>query len=117
MTIAGESGVAGSWLHELNRPTVIMFDQSDNMFILDTGNKRIQKWPPESTYGITVAYLSSFTAPIGMSFDTDGSLVVADHSINQYGMNLLQNQIVSFPMLCRTYHFISLSVREHLALF
>ncbi|CAF3755882.1 unnamed protein product [Rotaria socialis] len=100
VTIAGESGLAGSWSYELNHPTVVMFDQFDNMFILDTGNKRIQKWAPESTYGITVALLTGFTDPRGMSFDTYGSLVVADRKINGTGVNLLLNQIVSFSMLC-----------------
>ncbi|CAF4611370.1 unnamed protein product, partial [Rotaria socialis] len=104
----GESGLAGSWSYELNHPTVVMFDQFDNMFILDTGNKRIQKWAPESTYGITVALLTGFTDPRGMSFDTYGSLVVADRKINGTGVNLLLNQIVSFSMLCRMYNFVSI---------
>ncbi|CAF4796845.1 unnamed protein product, partial [Rotaria socialis] len=79
----GESGLAGSWSYELNHPTVVMFDQFDNMFILDTGNKRIQKWTPEATYGITIAELSSVNDPRGMSIDTYGNLVVVDYSNNQ----------------------------------
>lgn len=89
--IAGETGVAGAWSYQFNFPTAITFDQFGNMFVMDSGNNRIQRWSPSSTYGVTVAS-GAMSNPRGMSFDTSGNLLVAD---------LSNHRIVSFPVSCR----------------
>ena len=89
--IAGETGVAGAWSYQFSSPTAITFDQFGNMFIMDAGNNRIQKWIPGSTYGITVAS-ASMSNPRGFSFDTYGNLIVAD---------LSNHRIIGFNAVCR----------------
>ena len=91
--IAGESGVAGAWSYQFSNPTSITFDRFGSMYIMDSGNNRIQRWSPGSTYGVTVAS-ASMSNPRGLSFDTYGNLVVADMS---------NHRIVSFPVSCREY--------------
>ena len=90
-TIAGETGVAGAWSYQFNFPTAITFDQFGNMFVMDSGNNRIQRWSPLSTYGVTVAS-GALSNPRGMSLDISGNLLVAD---------LSNHRIVSFPISCR----------------
>jgi hypothetical protein len=88
--IAGETSVAGSWAYQFNSPTSITFDQFGNMYVLDSGNNRIQRWWPGSSYGVTVAS-GVLSNPRGMVFDTFGNLIVADYS---------NHRIVSFAAVC-----------------
>ena len=89
--MAGQSGVAGSWSYQFSSPTGITFDQYHNMYIMDAGNDRIQRWSPGSTYGVTVAAASLSTGR-GMAFDLTGNLVVADDTYDR---------VVLFPVSCR----------------
>jgi len=73
-----------------------MFDQYGYMYILDTGNLRIQKWLPGMTYGVTVVS-ATMSGPLGMQFDYSNNIVVADTS-NQ--------RIISFSNICRKYSVI-----------
>ncbi len=41
-TIAGQSGVPGGWSYQFSSPTSITFDQYGNMYVMDSGNNRIQ---------------------------------------------------------------------------
>ena len=91
-TIAGRTGTSGSWSYQLSSPTSITFDQYGNMYILDSGNNRIQRWPPGSAFGTTVASSSSLYNPRGLSIDPSGNLVVADDSYHR---------IISFSVICR----------------
>lgn len=90
-TVAGQRATAGSWSYQFNYPTSITFDQYDHMYIMDTGNNRIQRWPPGWTYGITVA-TASMSNPRGFVFDTSGHLIVADYSYHR---------VIHFPISCR----------------
>ncbi len=63
------------------------------MYVLDTGNARIQRWIPGGSYGITVA-ASPMSSPHGMQVDRLGNLVVADTSYHR---------IISFGITCRKY--------------
>lgn len=94
MTVAGESGVAGSLSYQLNGPTSITFDQYFYMYVLDTSNNRIQRWAPAATYGITVVS-GSMNTPYGLKFDFTGNLYVADYNNHRIG---------SFRMNCRKLH-------------
>ena len=63
------------------------------MFVIDSGNNRIQRWAPGSTYGVTVAS-AAMSNPRGLSFDTYGNLVVAD---------LSNQRVLAFNAVCREY--------------
>ena len=89
--VAGETGVPGSWSYQFSSPTAITFDQFGNMFIMDSGNDRVQRWSPSSTYGVTVAK-ASLSNSRGFSFDTFGNLIVADMS---------NHRVISFSAVCR----------------
>ena len=91
ITVAGQIGVAGSWSYQFNSPTAVTFDQYGNMYVMDSGNSRIQRYWPGSTYGVTVASASMSNAR-GMRFDSVGNLVVADAS---------NDRVLSFAVVCR----------------
>lgn len=69
----------------------VLYDQYGYLYIMDSGNNRIQRWIPGATYGITVV-AATMSNPRGMRFDAVGSLVVADCS---------QHRVISFGMQCR----------------
>ena len=92
-TVAGQVGVAGSWSYQFSSPTAVTFDQYGNMYVMDSGNNRLQRWWPGSTYGVTVAS-ASMSNPRGMRLDSLGNLVVADAS---------NSRVLSFPVVCREY--------------
>ncbi len=58
---------------------------------MDSGNNRIQRWSPGSTYGITVVS-ASLSSPSGMAFDPSGNLVIADMG---------NHRVVQAPISCR----------------
>lgn len=95
ITVAGDpSGASGPLVYQLANPTAVIVDQYGNIYVLDSGNRRIQKWEPGSTFGITVVYEASLSSPFGMRLGSTGNLVVADTS---------QHRIVSFGVYCRKY--------------
>ena len=95
ITVAGDStGVSGQLVYQLTNPTAVIVDQSGNIYVLDSGNRRIQKWEPGSTYGTTVVYEATLSSPFGMRFGPTGNLVVADTS---------QHRVLSFGVYCREY--------------
>ncbi|CAF3461229.1 unnamed protein product, partial [Rotaria sp. Silwood2] len=57
---------------------------------MDSGNDRIQRWWPGSTYGVTVA-AAVLSNSKGIAFDPFGGLAVADYS---------NHRIVLFPAVC-----------------
>ena len=63
------------------------------MYILDSGNSRIQKWILGLTYGTTVVS-GSLTNPYGMDWDFSNNFYVADTS---------SHRIISFSLLCRKF--------------
>lgn len=95
-TIAGQSGISGSWSYQFNLPTSIMFDQYGFMYVLDSGNSRIQKWTIGMNYGITIIS-ATMSSPLGMQFDFSNNIVVADTSYHR---------IISFSNLCRKFILI-----------
>lgn len=78
--MAGESGISGAWAYLLSKPTVVLVDEYNDLFILDTGNRRIVKWTLGWKYGFTVALLSSMNEPYGMYFNSFRDIIVADAS-------------------------------------
>lgn len=92
-TVAG-SGVAGSAATQLSSPRAVMMDQFNYLYILDTGNNRVQRWLLGATSGVTIVSSTTFSSPSGMRFSSPGNLIVADTS---------RHRIVSYPITCRKY--------------
>lgn len=93
-TVAGQSGVSGPWAYLFLNPTALAFDQYGYMYVLDTGNERIQRWWPGASYGTTVASSTTMNNPYGLSIGTTGNLVVADTS---------NHRVISFAAVCRKF--------------
>ena len=91
VTVAGTTSVAGPWSYLLNSPTSITLDPYGFMYILDTGNSRVQKWLPGAAYGFTVT-AASMNSPYGFNFDLRGNMVIAD---------TMNNRVLSFGITCR----------------
>ena len=81
-TVAGQTGLAASLAYTLNSPTSITLDQFGYIYIMDSGNNRIQRWWPGATYGVTVLS-GNFGNPRGIAFDPFGNLVIADQSYHR----------------------------------
>jgi len=65
-----------------NFPNDVAVDPADNIYVLDTGNTRIQKFGPDGRYLATVGRKGQgpgeFIMPDGLDIDRDGNLVVGD---------------------------------------
>lgn len=91
-TVAGSSTDAGPYAYQLSSPTSIVFDPFGYLYILDTGNNRVQKWLPGASYGTTVI-ATSMSTPLGLIVDPIGGLVISDTN---------NHRIISFALSCRT---------------
>lgn len=89
--VAGDTGVAGSWSYQLNSPSSISMDPYGALFILDSGNARVQKWNQGGSFGVTVLG-SAMSNPLGMQLDSGGNLFIADTN---------NHRILSFALMCR----------------
>jgi sugar lactone lactonase YvrE len=67
-----------------NYPSDVASDKDGNIYILDSGNARIQKFGPDGKYLATIGRKGQgpgeFLMPDAMGFDKDGNLVVDDSS-------------------------------------
>ncbi|OIN60567.1 NHL repeat-containing protein [Arsenicibacter rosenii] len=99
-TVVAGTGSAGSGPQELNKPTGVALDGSNNIYIADYENHRIQKFAPNSVggdNGITVAGTGTsgyspekLNRPYGLTVDGGGYLYIADaqnHRIQKFNPN------------------------------
>lgn len=91
LTVAGSTSDPGPWSYQFSNPTSITIDQFGYLYILDYSNARVQKWFPAATYGSTVVS-GSMNLPIGIRFNRQNNLVIADTSYHR---------IISYSLLCR----------------
>jgi sugar lactone lactonase YvrE len=65
-----------------NYPSDVAVDRDGNVYILDTGNTRIQKFGPDGKFLASIGRKGQgpgeFIMPDGIDFDRDGNLVVGD---------------------------------------
>jgi sugar lactone lactonase YvrE len=111
-TVAGQTGVSGSGLNQLNYPETLILDQNRNMYIVDYGNNRIMLWVVGSTSGILVAGTTSYGVlpnqlnyPWSVRVDSTGALIVADTD---------NNRIQKFPVVCSKFDNIEISLDHFL---
>jgi sugar lactone lactonase YvrE len=90
LTVAGDErtgdsfyGLTGS--NQFNSPAGIFVDASDNLYVADQFNQRVQKWASGATEGITVAGTeemgntpNAFVEPRGISVTADDYIYIAD---------------------------------------
>ncbi|CAF1644974.1 unnamed protein product [Rotaria sp. Silwood1] len=84
-TVAGQSsGVSGSSNIHLNFPKTVTLDAEGNLYVLDYGNQRIQRFARNNLIGTTVFSWCSGRAsdqihtPSHMTLDTFGNLIITD---------------------------------------
>jgi type IV pilus assembly protein PilY1 len=67
-------------------PWDAVFDSSDNIYAVDTGNKRVQKFNSSYVYQSTIgsySTTSSFCEPRGIGIDSSNNIYVADYCQNK----------------------------------
>ncbi len=70
---------------QLYGPHDVAVDNNGNIFIVDNGRQRVQKWAPGATQGVTVAgangkgsNLNQLFTPQGIAADDDGNVYISD---------------------------------------
>jgi tripartite motif-containing protein 71 len=91
ITVGGSPSDPGSWSYQFSSPTSIIFDPYGYMYILDTGNSRVQKWYPGGSFGTTIIS-TTMSSPSGLKLDLFSNIVIADRGYHR---------ILSFAMTCR----------------
>ena len=78
----GRWGKRGSGAGQFNGPAGIAFDSKDNLFVVDKGNHRVQKYSKEGEFllewGSQGNGEGQFEEPWGVHVDQDGDVYVAD---------------------------------------
>ena len=88
IVIAGRQGYVGSLTH-LHWPYGIFLYTSVTLYVADSVNNRVLRWPQGATQGTAIVPASlgsaanQFTFPWGLSFDRQGNLYVADSGNNR----------------------------------
>jgi hypothetical protein len=84
-----------------NSPSDIAMDSSGNIYILDSGNQRIQKFSPEGKYLATIGRKGQgpgeFTSPSSLDIDAKGYLYVLDS--NQGRLQILTPEGKEFKII------------------
>ena len=86
VVVAGGNG-AGAAANQLNYPGGLYVDAFGNVYVIDTGNERVQEWLSGATSGITVAggngvgsAANQLSDPQGLYVDQHGNIYIADQS-------------------------------------
>ena len=84
ITVAGGNG-RGSAANQLSGPNDVFVDATGNVYVVDPGNERIQKWLPSASTGITVAggngngsAANQLNNPFGVFVDATGNIYIGD---------------------------------------
>jgi sugar lactone lactonase YvrE len=92
VTVAGDSaGNPGSTSITLKQPSTLTFDNNGFLYVSDTNNNRVQRYPPNSLNGTMVAgqggggsnALNDLKNPSGIDVDNDSNLYIADAGNNR----------------------------------
>ena len=80
-------GASGSGNGKFNGPNGVAVDSSGNVYVVDTGNKRVEKFANTGTYASQLGSFGSgpgeFNGPAGVAVDSAGNVYVVDGSNNR----------------------------------
>ena len=96
----------GKDLTQLSRPHGVRIDAARNVYVADRDNGRVMRWGRGASQGTVVVagiQVSIFSGPIGLSFDPQGHLYVAeqyDSRVQRFTFenNWINNSFVSFSL-------------------
>jgi sugar lactone lactonase YvrE len=104
--VAGGNG-PGVNPNQLNNPVNVHVDANGNVFVVDLSNHRVMRWAPGATTGTIVAgsitgvsgsATNRLSSPVGLAFDSQGRMYVADfdnHRVMRYVLGSLTGTIVA----------------------
>ncbi|CAF5130095.1 unnamed protein product, partial [Rotaria sp. Silwood1] len=95
IVVAGDQG-KGNSLTQLYRPNGVVVDQLGTVYVADSGNHRIMRWPKGATQGTVIvggngqgAQSNQLNHPIDLSFDRHGNLYVLElynHRVQKFNI-------------------------------
>ena len=90
-------GSFGNHMDQLAYPNSVVVDQLGTVYVADSDNNRIVRWPRGATSGIVIAggrgqgsQLDQISSPTDLAFDLEGNLYVADdnnHRVLKYAID------------------------------
>jgi DNA-binding beta-propeller fold protein YncE len=117
--IAGITSSYGSRPDQLWNPTALIVDENQCMFIVDSLNSRILKWPIGQSFGLIIAgneqsgsLPNQLNSPFAFAFNSYGALIVADTNNNR-----IQFFNISCGHYSHSFSFSSFSLSRSLVLF
>ena len=86
-TSSCQAGISGSGDGQFSSPQGVAVDNSDNIYVVDSNNNRIQKFDSAgaflSKFGTSGSGNGQFNNPQGMAFDNSGKIYVTDTNNNR----------------------------------
>ncbi|CAF5122862.1 unnamed protein product, partial [Rotaria sp. Silwood1] len=89
IVVAGGQG-EGKALTQLSYPQGLFVDTSGTIYVADSSNHRVMRWPKGAKQGTVIvggngegAEANQFNLPVGLSFDRQGNLYVVDYENNR----------------------------------
>ncbi|MFQ5717975.1 MAG: 6-bladed beta-propeller [Acidobacteriota bacterium] len=93
-------GSRGPGEGQFNFPTNVALDPEGNLYVVDTGNFRVQVFSPDgefvSTFGEAGDGFGDFHRPKGIALDSEGHIYVADAAFNNVQIFDRQGQLLLF---------------------
>ena len=101
VTVAGQTGISGAGLTQLNHPAAVIMEREGILYIVEESNHRIVRWIIGAISGEIVAgdlttgvLPNQLRFPFNVRFDSTGALIVADRA---------NNRIQRFQISCGKY--------------
>lgn len=95
VVVAGITDEGGSSVKQLKQPNGIFVDVHDNVYVCDYGNKRIQKWSPGASEGVTIV---QNVGAIDIVADDAGMLYFTDDT-NHAVLRLKENGNTNYSVI------------------
>ena len=103
--IAGITGLLGNGLNQLNYPTLLYVDSSENLYVSDTYNYRVMRWTNGASSGSIVAgdgtsgfALNQLSVPYGVWVDSNSNVLVAEylnHRVTKWALGASSGIVVA----------------------
>ncbi|CAF1046924.1 unnamed protein product [Rotaria sp. Silwood1] len=104
-TVAGQPGIPGSALNQLDSPQAIWVDSKNNLYIADMGNQRIVKWSTGQSPSVVAGgngrgnSQNQLNDPVGLDFDeANDDLYISNydgHSITKWKIGETQGAFIA----------------------